>query len=396
MATAIIVDDSNLIRMRIKALLTQMGYDVLAEASNGREAIKKYIIYKPDLVTMDINMPEMNGLEALHAIKKNNPNAVVVIISTEGQEKIIHQAIGLGAQYFIVKPIKTNQFVNVIRSVMDNSEDIISSMNEMEIDNDITGVILTIDDSRTILHKLNDLLKEDGHTVIQADTGKLGIDFAMSGSPDLIVLDLNMPDMDGFAVLEQLRKSEVTRRIPVIILSAMTKREDVLNAMKYGVVDYVSKNLDDNDFLHKVKVALHNFRVTRNVRGEDEDQPVVIKKEENRATISFRQKLSDYETGKEVQKIFTRSYISLLAGNLVIFDLRMIQELEKSDIGFIAEVMFMLKESSIAIVAGKHYGFLVSEANLEESIELFISHGDLEEFYKETEFAQKTEVEIEE
>ncbi len=380
MSTIMIVDDSNLMRMRLKEILLPLGHEIVAEAENGEEAIKKYSIHKPDIVTMDVNMPVMSGIDALTEIKQKYPDANIVIISTEGQENMIQKAIRSGARNFIIKPFKINQLVNVIRSMEDKSiTEINKEIENSEIDEDISGVILTIDDSKTVLEKLRTLLKEDNHNVIQADSGEKGIEFAVSGSPDLIILDLVMPGMDGFAVMEQLKKNEITKRIPVIILSSMTKRDDILNAMKFGVADYVSKDFNDAIFKKKVKTAIYNFKVQKSQNVFNE-QPVVMTRIDGQTTILFRQKLSDIKTGMELQKILSRSFISLIQKERVIFDLRMAPALEKPDLGVIVELLELLKGVDISLVAGKHYGSLVAETNLEESINLFISHGDLELF----------------
>ena len=383
MPSALIVDDSNFVRLRLKALLTKMGIDILAEASDGKEALLKYNKYNPDIVTMDINMPEMNGIEAMKKIKAIDSKANIVIVSTEGQETVIHDAIISGARYFIIKPFQTNQFANIIRAVLDNSNKIIDkSIENLEIDENVSGVILTIDDSKTVLYKLRELLKKDDHIVIQSNAGKRGLEFAISGSPDLILLDLSMPEMDGFEVLKELQKNEITRKIPVIVLSDRAQKEDVLTSMKFGVVDYISKNLNEDVFRHKVKVALHNFKVSRNNSLENEEFQIFMTRKDNQTILSYREKLSNKETKKMFKKIFTATFLDVIKKDLIVLDFRMIPEIDKDDLDDLVDMIFKLQENRIVIITGKHYGFMVSEANLEESVELFISYGDFELFLK--------------
>ena len=100
----LIVDDAAFMRMMIKDILTKNGYNIAAEAENGKIAVDKYNEVKPDLVLMDITMPEMDGIQALKTIKGNDPNAMVIMCSAMGQQAMVIEAIQSGAKDFIVKP----------------------------------------------------------------------------------------------------------------------------------------------------------------------------------------------------------------------------------------------------------------------------------------------------
>lgn len=100
----LIVDDSNFMRMSIKNILSKHGHTVVGEAENGEMGVEKYKELSPDLVTLDVTMREMGGLEALHEIIKYDVNAKVIMVSAMGQEPIVKAAIRLGAKAFLVKP----------------------------------------------------------------------------------------------------------------------------------------------------------------------------------------------------------------------------------------------------------------------------------------------------
>lgn len=117
MKKVLIVDDALFMRVSLKKILEENGFEVVGEANNGLEAISKYMILKPDIVTMDITMPEMNGVEALEQIKKQDPAAKVVMISALGQEEWIRKAIMLGAKGFIVKPYKQEYVVDTLKKL---------------------------------------------------------------------------------------------------------------------------------------------------------------------------------------------------------------------------------------------------------------------------------------
>lgn len=110
----LIVDDASFIRLNLRSMLERNGYEVVGEAANGAEAILKYTQLKPDLITMDITMPEMDGIAALKAIKSINPKAKVVMISAMGTEYKVKDAILAGAVGFIVKPFNEEQIVKAL------------------------------------------------------------------------------------------------------------------------------------------------------------------------------------------------------------------------------------------------------------------------------------------
>jgi len=113
MKTVLIVDDSAVMRMMMKDVLTSNGYEVVGEATNGKIGVKKYKELMPDVVTMDVTMDVMNGIEALSKIMGINPEAKVVMVSAMGQEVIIRDAIMLGAKGFIHKPFNVTQIVDI-------------------------------------------------------------------------------------------------------------------------------------------------------------------------------------------------------------------------------------------------------------------------------------------
>ena len=117
MPKVLIVDDTAFMRLSIRTMLENNGLEIVGEAENGRIAIKKYAETQPDVVTMDITMPEMSGIEALSAIRKYDPNAKVVIVSAMGQESLVKEAIMKGAISFIVKPFKEQDIVQTIKQV---------------------------------------------------------------------------------------------------------------------------------------------------------------------------------------------------------------------------------------------------------------------------------------
>ena len=114
----LIVDDAAFMRMMLKDILVKNGYEVLGEAENGLKALEKYKELNPDLVIMDITMPEMDGIEAVKEIKKANPSAAVIMCSAMGQQSMVIEAIQSGAKDFIVKPFQADRIIEAVRKVI--------------------------------------------------------------------------------------------------------------------------------------------------------------------------------------------------------------------------------------------------------------------------------------
>ena len=113
-----IVDDAAFMRMMIKDILTKNGYEVAAEAENGKVACEKYKEVSPDLTLMDITMPEMDGIQALKGIKALDANANVIMCSAMGQQAMVIEAIQSGAKDFIVKPFQADRVLEAVRKVI--------------------------------------------------------------------------------------------------------------------------------------------------------------------------------------------------------------------------------------------------------------------------------------
>ena len=117
MKRVLIVDDAVFMRISIKTVLSKHGFEVVGEAENGNIAVQKYIELKPDIVTMDITMPEKDGLSALKDIISFDADANVIMVSAMGQEAMVRDAILSGAKGFVVKPFKEDIIVNALKTI---------------------------------------------------------------------------------------------------------------------------------------------------------------------------------------------------------------------------------------------------------------------------------------
>ena len=114
----LIVDDAAFMRAALKDILTRGGYEVVAEAKNGKEAVEMYAAQLPDLTTMDIVMPELSGIEAVRLITQADPRARIIMCSAMGQQALVVEAIQAGAKDFVVKPFQPSRVLEAVQRVL--------------------------------------------------------------------------------------------------------------------------------------------------------------------------------------------------------------------------------------------------------------------------------------
>jgi two-component system chemotaxis response regulator CheY len=116
--TVLVCDDAIFMRTMITDILTQAGYNVVGEAESGAQAVEKYRQLKPDMVTMDIVMPDMGGIEAVREICKENPEAKILMCSAMGQQALVVEAIQAGAKDFVVKPFQPSRVLEAVQRLL--------------------------------------------------------------------------------------------------------------------------------------------------------------------------------------------------------------------------------------------------------------------------------------
>lgn len=118
MAKVLIVDDAAFMRMMIKDILEKNGFEIVGEANNGIKAVELFKKEKPDIVTMDITMPDMDGIEAVKSIKEFDSSAKIIMCSAMGQQSMVMDAIKAGAKDFIVKPFQPDRVIEAVTKVL--------------------------------------------------------------------------------------------------------------------------------------------------------------------------------------------------------------------------------------------------------------------------------------
>ena len=209
--TVLIIDDEKVAHDLLEKELSNEGYEVL-HAMGGREGLKVAKAARPDLITLDIIMPDLDGWSVLRAIK-DDPDlreTPVVLVTIMGDRDL---GFALGAADFITKPFERERLVQVVNRHRRG---------------DGAAKVLVVDDDAKSRDVLRRTLTKEGWTVAEAANGREALDHLERGRPVLVLLDLMMPEMDGFEVLERMRRDEAWRDIPVIVVTAKDlTREDI-------------------------------------------------------------------------------------------------------------------------------------------------------------------------
>jgi CheY-like chemotaxis protein len=234
--------------------------------------------------------------------------------------------------------------------------------------------ILAIDDDDNTLKLLNKQISSLGHTLVTASSGEEGLEMAASGNPELILLDIMMPGMNGFEVIKRLRKNELTRSKPIIMLTSKTGKEYVTEAMRHGVVDYLIKPYNYFQLSNKITSALNQASGYQT----ESDELVAVKRDRGLAIVEFRSKLADKKLIQELRSIFTPTFIKQTSRDIKVLDIRGVPEVEENDLSILNTIISIISASNLHVIAGTHYGTIVSSSDLEENIHLYITFGDFE------------------
>jgi signal transduction histidine kinase/DNA-binding response OmpR family regulator len=204
-ATILVIDDDRTVRDLMVRMLNREGFRVVT-AWGGREGLRLAKELKPSLITLDVIMPELDGWSTLNQIKADPELAdipVILITMIDDRQK----AFTLGAADYMVKPIDRERLTHIInRFVCEHPP----------------CKVLVVDDDPAVRDMLRRTFTKEGWEVVEAENGRIGLERLATTKPELIVLDLMMPEVDGFQFLEEVRASDATKHLPVIVLTAKT------------------------------------------------------------------------------------------------------------------------------------------------------------------------------
>lgn len=235
------------------------------------------------------------------------------------------------------------------------------------------STILAIDDDKATLGILESQLSGLGYRVFTERAAVKGIEIAISFSPDVILLDLHMPVMDGFKALSALKKDKTIKDIPVIMLTSNKEKGTVFEAMRHGVADYIIKPYNIDKLNLKIQAAINYSTHKKNY-----EDYIVLNRKRDITVVVMRGSLGEKDFQNDARTVFNPFLMKQMTGKTCIFDMRSVVEMNDDDLLRLTDMVKIFSLSKLKIVAGRHYGAIVAKTGIEEQAELFLSFGDLE------------------
>ena len=243
-----VVDDDRDVATLIRMYLEQEGFEVI-QASGGRQALEIAKRERLDAITLDLNMPDVSGFEVVRALKEDpkTKDVPVIFVSVSNAEEATPPgtaAASLSFADWVTKPIDPARLVNAVKR---HAQRRAGKPN-----------ILVVDDDPDIQKLMGIILSREGFEVESASNGEEALKRVAARKPDLIILDLVMPAMDGFAVVKRLREQKSTRRIPVLILSVKDLSDDERRILEVGATKFLTKSYASREALLREVLEMLN------------------------------------------------------------------------------------------------------------------------------------------
>ena len=253
MARVMIVDDSYVVRKALGKILAELGHTVVAEVADGAQALSEYSNLQPDIVTMDLTMPGMNGAEATSRIIDRFPAARIIVVSASEEKQVVLDALERGARHYIIKPITPEKVATTIDNVLQQQFDqqtYRELIHKLKLAGGIENVltpkehravrVLIVDDSAVARKSLREIVTALGHTVVgEAANGSQAFVEYTRCKPDIVTMDLTMEGINGAAATSKIIAAFPEARI--IVISAIEERRVVFDALERGARHFIIK-----------------------------------------------------------------------------------------------------------------------------------------------------------
>lgn len=254
----ILVDDKVVYRNAIRTLIQKLGdVEIIAEASNGQEFLRVLEFNIPDLVFMDIEMPEMNGIEATREAIKRHPDLVIIGLSMYENQKYIDDLLAAGAKGYL---LKLSDNAQIFRQILQNPRAEIFFSKEISpnkpSEDQQKKTILIADDFENTRFVIEFTLKQAGYEVLKAVDGQDALKYFDGRTIDLLVTDLNMPRMDGLQLAESVKQISGYKAIPILLLTTEINEEKKQRSKDIGITGWIQKPFVIDKFLGFIKKAL--------------------------------------------------------------------------------------------------------------------------------------------
>jgi len=266
--TVLVIERDPLNTKLLRALLTLGGY-LTVEAASVEDGIRAARECAPDCVIIDVRLPEVDGLRAIRTIKEDAAlQALPVIAVTADTSDLRREAIRAGCDAYITRPIASSSFLETISRLVDAPSDHAPAG---------TARVLVADDEPMVVESLATGLRGKGYEVIEAASGADAVRKATEQHPDLILLDVRMPDLNGYEVTRRLKGDIRTLHIPIILVTGLADAHDKAVGLEAGADEFLSKPVDQAELLVRISsiLRLKQYREQLRARSMSGDKAVL-------------------------------------------------------------------------------------------------------------------------
>ena len=242
----LVVDDQDEIRTLLKSQLEDAGFEVRTVAKSN-EVLAQAKAYQPSLITLDLMLDGKSGFEILELLKSEPETKDIPVIIASVMPNQRTKSLALGAADYIVKPFEQTKVLNTVHRLVLNVEE---QNNGAKINK-----VLVVDDDKDIVNWLQTALTDREFEVAGTTTGQQALELVNQTKPDLILLDLKLPDMDGFLVIKKLRENEETANIPIIVITgtSLDQSHDTIKVLGLGASHLITKPFSFDDLVSEIK-----------------------------------------------------------------------------------------------------------------------------------------------
>jgi two-component system cell cycle response regulator len=269
--TVLVIEDNPLNMKLTRGLLGLLDCTIL-EAEDAETGLKILQKNEVDLVLLDIQLPRMDGMSACRLIRQemDRHGLPVIALTAMAMKEDLDTALEAGFSDYITKPINTRDFLEQVSGWLSGERKGVSSLHAQAVAQRTHKKILVVDDSRINVKILKGMLPDDLYEIIEAFNGQQALTVAAASHPDVIFLDIMMPDIDGFEVMRRLKGDPETAQIPIVLVTALDGLESRLQGFELGAEDVLVKPVNRVEVLARAKsmVLIHEYRRQLSIREQ--------------------------------------------------------------------------------------------------------------------------------
>ena len=237
--TVVVIDDTPMMRAGLRAILNRDGYVVLGEAGDGSAGLAQITKLKPKVVTLDLTMPGMTGLETLQQIKTTHPETFVVVVSSTDDQDVVKNAFALGAIGYVVKPFNAERILKVFSQIKAIAAKRANSRGvDMSPTTTTAKRAVVVESNAELRTTLRSALESAGYVICaEAESAIEGLTAIERERPDFVLINADLPELDGINALRCMLAVHPT--LPVIVMSSSADRHLVTTAVEVGAKGFV-------------------------------------------------------------------------------------------------------------------------------------------------------------